>query len=241
VPDLLAKIDGRTIKLVDHSIRLATKDALLIEIPLTKRQQFLAVVTNPNIAYLLMMLGTFGLIFEFTHPGIGFPGIAGLICLLLAMYAFQTLPISYAGVALVVVGLGLLLAEILIVSHGFLAVGGVIALALGSLMLFESPDPSLQVSLPVIASVVVTLSAIILFILQRTVRSHSKPVTTGEQGMVGQIGIVSTDLSPEGQIFVHGETWSARSTQTLPQGAKVRVKRVEGLLLVVEPVTSPPQ
>ena len=234
IPDLLTKIEGRRVELAGVPVELRTADAQLVTVPMSTRQEFLAVITNPNIAYLLMLLGTLGLIFEFTHPGIGFPGIAGLICLLLALYAFQTLPISYAAAALIVLGIGLLIAEIKIVSHGLLAIGGVIALTLGSLMLFESPEPNLQVSLSVILPAVATLAAIILFVVQRALRAQANPVMTGAQGLLGEVGVASTDLHPEGKVFVHGELWNASSARPIQQGEKVRVIRVEGLHVLVE-------
>jgi membrane-bound serine protease (ClpP class) len=215
-------------------VELHTKDAAVTDIPMSKRQQFLATITNPNIAYLMMLLGTLGLIFEFTHPGIGFPGIAGLICLLLALYAFQALPVSYAAVALIALGIGLLIAEIKIVSHGLLAIGGVIALTLGSLMLFESPDPTIRVSFTIIVPTVATLAAIILFVVQRALSAQARPVTTGAQGLLGEIGVASTDLNLDGKVFVHGELWNATSQRPVTQGEKVRVIRVEGLQLLVE-------
>ena len=236
VPDLLRQIDGRTIELAGVAVELHTEGAQLAELPMSKRQEFLVTITNPNIAYLLMLLGTLGLIFEFTHPGIGFPGIAGLICLLLAMYAFQTLPVSYVAVALLVLGLGLLIAEIKIVSYGLLGIGGVICLTLGSLMLFESPDQSIGVSLQVIVPTVVTLAAIILFVIARALSAQASPVTTGAQGLIGDIGSASTDLNPDGQVFVHGELWAATSNRPVRAGAKVRVTRVRGLQLFVEPL-----
>lgn len=236
--DLLSQIDGRVVELSGKPVELVTAGAEIVSFPMSKRQQFLAIVTHPNIAYLLMMLGTLGLIFEFTHPGIGFPGIAGLICLLLALYAFQALPVSYAALALIVLGLVLLIAEITIISHGLLAIGGVVSLTLGSLMLFESPESILQVSLDVIIAVVVTLSGIILFVIQRALRSQKHPVTTGPQGLIGKIGTASSNISPdqEGQVFVEGELWQARSSQKISVGKKARVTRVEGLQLVVEPL-----
>ncbi len=234
VPDLLAQINGRTVKLAGIAVELETEAASIVMIPMSKRQEFLATITNPNIAYLLMMLGTFGLIFEFTHPGVGFPGIAGLICLLLALYAFQTLPVSYAAIALIVLGLGLLIAEINIASFGLLAIGGVISLTLGSLMLFESPNSNIQVSVNIVLPTVLTLAAIILFVVQRAIRAQTKPVTTGAQGLLGEIGVVSTALNPEGQVFVHGELWNASSRHPIPQGEKIRVIQVEGLHLLVE-------
>ena len=235
VPDLLAKIDGWRVSLLDVPVELATAGAAIVTMPMSKRQQFLSVLTNPNVAYLLMMLGTFGLIFEFTHPGIGFPGIAGLICLLLALYAFQTLPVSYAAIALLVVGLGLLVAEVTVVSGGLLAVGGVIALTLGSLMLFESPEPNLQVSLHVVIPTVVMLSAILVLLIQRALRAQTQRVTTGSEGLLGEMGVASTDLNLEGQVFVHGELWNASSARPIQQGEKIRVMRVEeGMRLFVE-------
>ena len=235
VPDLLAQMEGRSVQVAGVTVELHTKGADLVRVPMSKRQEFLTIITHPNIAYLLMLLGTLGLIFEFTHPGIAFPGIAGLICILLALYAFQALPVSYASLALIVLGIGLLIAEIKIVSHGLLALGGVIALTLGSLMLFESPDPAIEVSLSVIIPTVVSLTAIILFIVQRALSAQAIPVTTGVQGLLGEVGVASTDLNLEGTVFVHGELWNATSQQFIKQGEKVRVIRVEGLQLLVEP------
>ncbi len=232
--ELLQKIDGWPLELPDGPRTLATAKAEVKQLPMTPRQRFLAVITNPNIAYLLMLLGTLGLVFEFTHPGIGFPGIAGLICVILAMYAFQTLPVNYAALALMGLGIILLIAEIKVISHGLLALGGVIALTLGSLMLIESPEPSLRVSLRIIVPTVVTLSAIVLFVLQRAFRVQTQPVTTGSQGLVGEIGAASTDLNPEGKVFVYGELWHAISAMPVRRGERVRVTSVKGLQLTVE-------
>jgi membrane-bound serine protease (ClpP class) len=244
VQDLLTRMDGLVTKVIGHragliEVEVRTAGAEIVRIPMSKRQQFLTVITNPNIAYLLMLLGTLGLIFEFTHPGVGFPGIAGLICLLLALYAFQALPVSYAAMALVVLGLGLLIAEIKVVSHGLLAVGGVISLTLGSLMLFESPDPNIQVSLQVILPSVAALAAIILFVVQRALSAQAAPVATGAAGLLGEIGVASTALNPDGKVFVHGELWNATSPRPIPQGQKIRILRVEGLQLFVEPHEQP--
>jgi membrane-bound serine protease (ClpP class) len=235
VPDLLAQMDRRQVELTGIRVELHTANAQIVSLPMSKRQQFLAIITNPNIAYLLMLLGTLGLIFEFTHPGIGFPGIAGLICLLLALYAFQTLPVSYVAIALIVLGLILLIAEVKVVSYGLLAIGGVISLTLGSLMLFESPDPNIRVSLNVALPSVATLAVIILFVIQRALSAQTQPVTTGAQGLLGEVGVASTDLNPDGKVFVHGELWNASSQRPIQRGDKVRVIRVEGLQLLVEP------
>ncbi len=241
LPDLLKQLDGRRVELVGEPVELHTARAAVQLLPMSRRQQFLAIITHPNIAYLLMLLGTLGLVFEFTHPGIGFPGIAGLICLLLALYAFQALPVSYAALALILLGLGLLVAEVKLLSHGLLAIGGVVALTLGSLMLFASPDPTIRVSLQVIIPTVATLSTIIVFIVQRALRAQAHPVTTGVQGLLGTIGTASTPLDPTGTVFIHGERWDAQSSHPVSKGAPVRVVRVEGLRLFVEPFESPPE
>jgi len=235
LPDLFSQLNGRPIQIKGKTVTLTTAGAVIVAIAMTPWQKFLAVITHPNIAYLLMMLGTLGLIFEFTHPGIAFPGIAGAICLLLALYAFQILPVNYAAIALLILGLTLLVAEVKVVSHGLLALGGAVCLTLGSLLLFQSPDPALRVSLSVISSMVITLAAITLIVLQRAVKSLTYPIATGAQGLAGQIGEASTDLDPEGTVFVHGEYWKARTSFLIKRGEKVRVVRVKGLSIEIEP------
>jgi membrane-bound serine protease (ClpP class) len=232
LPGLLAQVHGRTVELSGRPVELVTADARPVELPMSRRQQFLAVLTNPNIAYLLMMLGTLGLIFEFTHPGIGFPGIAGLICLLLALYAFQVLPVSYTGIALIAVGLGLLVAETMIISHGFLAVGGVLALTLGSLLLFESPE-GFGVSMRVVVPVVAGLSAIVLGLLGIAVRAQRRPVHSGTAGLIGSAATAQTDLAPTGQVFLQGELWNALAESPVRKGERVRVIGIDGLTLRV--------
>jgi membrane-bound serine protease (ClpP class) len=235
--ELLAKIDGWPLETVEGARTLSTAKASVTKIAMTPRERFLAVITNPNIAYLLMLLGTLGLIFEFTHPGIGFPGIAGLICLLLALYAFQALPVNYAALALMGLGLILLIAEIKVVSYGLLTLGGLIALTLGSLMLFETPEQYLRVSMTVILPTVGTVAAIVLFIVQRALKAQTQPIVTGPQGLIRELGVASTDLNPEGKVFVHGELWDAASVSLIRQGERVRVVGVKGLQLTVERVS----
>lgn len=232
LPDLLAQMDGRRVRLGTVEVELHTARARVVHLPMSKRQEFLAIITNPNIAYLLMLLGTLGLVFEFTHPGVGFPGIAGLICLVLALYAFQTLPVSYAAVALIAVGIALLIAEAQIVSHGLLALGGAVALTLGSLMLFETPE-GFGVSLRLILPVVAGLSAIILFLVGLAVRAQRQPVMSGVQGLIGARGAAETDIAPTGHVHVQGELWSAVAQDPIRKGDPIRVVRVEGLTLHV--------
>ena len=236
--ELLRKIDGWPLELPRGSVTVSTATASVVKLPMTARQRFLAVVTNPTIAYLLMLLGTLGLVFEFTHPGIAFPGIAGVICVILALFAFQALPINYAALALMGLGLLLLVAEVKVLSHGLLALGGVIALTLGSLMLVDSPEPFLRISLNVILPMVVTLAAIVSFIVHRALRAQTQRVATGSQGLLGEIGVASTDLNPEGKVFVHGELWDAVSASSpITKGERVRVAGVKGLRLTVERVS----
>jgi len=235
LPDLLSQLNGRTVQIKGTTVTLTTAGVAAVTFPMTRWQEFLTVIAHPNVAYLLMMLGILGLIVEFTHPGIAFPGIAGAICLLLALYAFQILPVNYAAVALLILGLALLAAEVKVVSHGLLALGGAICLTLGSVLLFQSPEPALRVSLSVILPMVLTLVCITLIVLNRAVRSLRYPVVTGAQGLIGEIGEAMTDLDPEGTVFVHGENWTARTATPIPRGEKVRVVRVKGLSLEVEP------
>lgn len=232
--ELLRKIDGWPVETSTGMATISTAQASVVRLPMSARQRFLAVVTNPSIAYLLMLLGTLGLIFEFTHPGIGFPGIAGLICVILALFAFQALPINYAGLALMGLGLLLLVAEVKAMSHGLLALGGVIALTLGSLMLVQSPEPALRISMTVILPTVLTLAALILFVVHRALLARAQPVATGLQAFIGEVGVASTDLNPEGKVFVHGELWHATGAVPIRQGERIRIVRVNGLHLTVE-------
>lgn len=234
--DLLAKIDGREVSLARRTVRLSTQGARIDTIEMHWSQRLLSVVVHPNVAYILMMLGVMGLIFEFTHSGAVFPGVAGVICLLLAFYAFQVLPVNYAALGLILVGLGMLIAEIKVVSHGFLAAGGVIALLLGSLLLFQSPAPELRVSLSLILATVVTVTAIVLLLVWNAVRAQTRPALAGVSAMAGEIGRAMNDLHPDGQVFVHGEIWSATATAPVNEGESVRVLDVQGLRVIVEPI-----
>lgn len=229
--ELLKKLDGWPVETLAGPRTLSTAGAQVIEQPMTARQRFLATITNPTIAYLLMLLGTLGLVFEFTHPGVGFPGIAGLICVILALYAFQTLPINYAGLALLGLGLLLLVAEVKVAGFGLLALGGVVCLTLGSLMLVEAPE--LRVAPSVIFPVVAAVSLIVLFLLRLALRAKQRPAMIGVEGLIGLEGVAETDLDPSGQVFVRGELWSAVAPASLRKGSRVRVTGVDGLTLRV--------
>lgn len=234
--NLLHQIDGKRIELPSGSKILKTKDATMIPFPMTTRQKVLSVIGHPNIAYLLMLFGSLGLLFEFTHPGIGFPGIGGAICLVLALYALQVLPINYAALFLIGLGIILLVFEVKIVSYGLLTLGGLVALTLGSLMLFNTPYEFMRVSTQVIMPVVAATTIITLFLVTLAVRAHRQKTATGAEGLIGEIGVAQTDLSPTGKVFVHGEIWQAESKNPVRKGTKIKVVKLEGLTLWVEPL-----
>jgi membrane-bound serine protease (ClpP class) len=234
VPDLLEKIDGRTIKLPKGTVTLATKGAPVRPIEIGFRDRFLNIITDPNVAYVLMMLGMLGLFFELSNPGVILPGVIGGISLILAFFAFQSLPINYAGLLLILFGIVLLVAEIKIVSHGILAIGGMISMALGSLMLFDSPEVGFRVSWWVIAPSVGATAGLFLFVVAAGVRALGRPPATGAEGLIGKTATVRERLGPEGQVMVSGEIWRAVAEgEALEPGAQVRIVAVDGLTLKV--------
>jgi membrane-bound serine protease (ClpP class) len=234
VPDLLEKIDGRTVKLPKGPVTLATKGAPVRPIEIGFRDRFLNVITDPNVAYVLMMLGMLGLFFELSNPGVILPGVIGGISLILAFFAFQSLPINYAGLLLILFGIVLLVAEIKIVSHGVLAIGGMVSMALGSLMLFDSPEVGFRVSWWVIAPTVGLTAGLFLFVVAAGVRALGRPPATGTEGLIGKTATVRERLGPEGQVMVSGEIWRAVAEgEALEPGAQVRIVAVDGLTLKV--------
>ena len=235
VPDLLEKVDGRTVKTVKGPVTLATKGVQAKAIEIGFRDRFLNVITDPNVAYVLMMLGMLGLFFELSNPGVILPGIIGGISLILAFFAFQSLPINYAGLLLIAFGIVLLIAEIKIVSHGVLAIGGIIAMALGSMMLFDAPEMDLRVAWSAIIPMVGATALLFLFVVSTALRTLKLPAVIGTPALVGQTGIARGPLSPAGQVMIQGELWQA-VTRGAPveEGARVRVVDVNGLTLTVE-------
>jgi membrane-bound serine protease (ClpP class) len=234
IPDLLEKVDGRTIKLPKGTVTLATKGAPLRPIEIGFRDRFLNVITDPNVAYVLMMIGMLGLFFELSNPGVILPGVIGGIALILAFFAFQSLPINYAGLLLILFGIVLLVAEIKIVSHGVLAIGGIISMALGSLMLFDSPEVGFRVSWWAIGPTVAATAGLFLFVIAAGVRALGRPPATGAEGLVGKLATVRERLAPEGQVLVSGEIWRAVAQgEPLEPGAQVRIVAVDGLTLRV--------
>lgn len=225
--ELIDALHGRTITRFNGEEEvLELKDEPIIFIPMTARQKFLLTISNPNLAYILLMLGLLGLYFEFSNPGAILPGVIGGICLLLAIFSFQILPINYVGLILILLAIGLFILEIKVQSYGILSIGGIIAMLIGSIMLIDAPVPELRPSLKFIIPVAVGLSLIFLFLIYLAVRAHMQKATTGREGLVGEIGTAQTDLSPEGRVFVHGEYWNAEAMEEIPKGTRVRVVEV---------------
>lgn len=234
LPDLLAQLDGRVVEVGDDEVTLATDDASVVSVEPSVRERLLARISDPNIAYLLMLLGIFGIFFELQNPGAIFPGVIGGISILLAFYALQLLPVNYAGVALILLAIIMFLLEIKIPSGGLLTVGGVVAMIIGSIMFIDSPLPFLRVSYSVIFPAVVFTALFFLFAVGMGLRAQSKRVATGNRGIMREIGTAKTDIKEAGSVFVHGEYWNARSAEPIEQGSRVRIVAVEGMTLVVE-------
>jgi membrane-bound serine protease (ClpP class) len=232
--DLLAKVDGRTVKTVRGTVTLETRNAEVKRIEVGFRDRFLAVITDPNIAYILMMVGMLGIFFELQNPGVVLPGVIGGISLILAFFAFQSLPINWAGVLLILFGVAQLIAEIKIVSHGVLTIGGVVAMVLGSFMLYEAPEVGFRVSWTVIIPTVGAMAGLIAWAVSAGVRAMMKPSMTGPEGMIGRLAVARSALGPDGQVQVDGEIWRAVAEGgAIPAGEKVRVTAVDGLTLTV--------
>jgi membrane-bound serine protease (ClpP class) len=238
VPDLLRKLDGRTIARFDgRSETLHTADASPTFVEMTWQQRVLSAVAHPQIAYLLLTLGTLGLTIELWSPGAILPGVAGGICLLLAFFAFQVLPVSYAGVLLILFGLALLILEVKVASFGLLAIGGIVSLLFGSMMLIDSPLPELQVGLRLILPITFGIACVILFLVRLGVQAQRNPPVTGTAGMLEEVGHALTPIEAGriGRVRTHGEIWNATADERIEAGAAVRVTGVNGLVLRVRP------
>lgn len=233
---LLEQADGREVVLAGGKKILKTKGAVLNEKIMGVRQRVLSALSDPNIAYILLLIGLAGLYFEFSTPGVILPGVIGGISLILAFFAMQTLPVNYAGVALILFAIILFIAEIKVISHGILAMGGVVSLAIGSLMLFQAPDPSLRVSWGVLIPAVSIASLFFIAVIAIALKAQLRPRKGGREGMLGEEGIATTDIHAEGKALIHGEHWSAISDVPITQGSKIRVVRVENLKVKVEPI-----
>ncbi len=231
--DLLKKLEGRRIVREGQETILRLAGAVVTSHEMGTREKILNIISNPNVAYVLMMLGFLGLFFELSNPGVILPGVIGGISLILAFFAFQTLPVNYAGVLLILLAIVLFIAEIKIVSHGMLTVGGVIAMVLGSLLLFQSPEPYLRLSWGVIAITVAMTTLFFAVAVTKAVRAHRKRPVTGGEGLVGEEGVADTEVLAEGKVFVRGEYWDAASPERILKGEKIIVTAVEGMRLRV--------
>jgi membrane-bound serine protease (ClpP class) len=237
IPSLLKEINGKTVDLITGKRKLDTTNAEVEEIKMGFRFQFLNAISNPNIAYILLILGLYGLYFEFSNPGAVFPGVAGAICLVLAFYALHTLPINYAGLVLIILGVGLFIAEAFITSHGVLGLGGAISMAIGSVMLIESSSPFLQISWSVIIPVIGLSALLFIITVSLAVRVHRDKVDTGQEGMIGLEGEAKTAVHRTGQVFVHGEYWNAWSDELIHEGDRIKVDAIDGLKLRVSKIS----
>jgi membrane-bound serine protease (ClpP class) len=235
VPALLQKLDGREVTLADRPVKLATAGATLVRIEADWRTKLLAVITNPNVASLLMLIGVYALLFEFYSPGMIGPGVVGAICILLALYAFQVLPVDYTGLALLLLGIGMMVAEAFIGAFGVLGIGGLIAFVIGSIMLMEEEAPGFTVAWELIGSMALVLGVTFMVLTAFVMRARRRAVVTGREQMIDSTGPVLDWRGVEGRVRVRGESWNARSTAPLSPGQQVRVTRIDGLTLHVEP------
>ena len=235
IPDLLTQLNGREVKFGDHAVKLATRDLSIERVKPDWRTELLAVITNPTIAYGLMLIGIYGLLFEGYNPGAVFPGVVGTICLLLALFAFQILSVNYAGLALVVLGVGMIIAEFFFPAFGSLGLGGLIAFVVGSLILFDTDVPGMNIALPLIGAIATVGALVIIGIVYIAARSLRRPVVTGVQGMIGDNAEVVQSFTGVGRVRYRGELWTARSSGELLAGQMARIVKVEGLTLWVEP------
>ena len=231
--DLIRQLNGRELK--DRGVlNLAEVKKVVLEE--TLRTKILKTISNPNIAYILMMIGLAGLYFELSHPGAIFPGVIGGIALILAFFAMQTLPVNYAGILLIILAIIFFIMEMKITSYGLLSVAGIVSLLLGSIMLFEGGTPDTKLSLRVLLTTVILISGFFVAVASLVFRAQISKPSTGSKGLVGEIGIVKKSLAPEGKVFVHGELWKARAKEPLDENVKVRVVKVVNLVLEVESV-----
>jgi len=233
VPDLLAQIDGRTVRVQGTDVKLATRGLAFQAVLPDWRQQLLSVITNPSFALILMMIGIYGLIFEFASPGFGVAGVAGTISLLLALFALQMLPVNYAGLALIVLGIALLAAELLTPSFGILGVGGIVAFIIGALLLFDRDIPGFGVPLWLIFGLAASSAALILFGGGMALRARRRPVVSGREEMIGALGEVQDVDTEAAWALIRGERWKVHSASALAPGQRVRVIALHGLILEV--------
>jgi membrane-bound serine protease (ClpP class) len=233
--DIVRRFDGREVRQFNgNPVQLKLADAYVESYDMSARQRLLSHTLDPNLALILGLIGLLGLYFEMTHPGMIVPGIAGAICLILSLFAFNLLPVNTAGVLLILLAIVLFVLEAFITSHGILGLGGIIAMIAGASMLVEGPIPELRIHLATTIAVTLPLAAIMIFLARLAIASRRLKSITGEEGMIGEIGIAKSDIYGNGRVLVHGESWKASSSSPIPEGAAVRVVKVHGLKVEVE-------
>lgn len=241
VPDLVAKLNGRKVTTASGERTLATADATLISVDPDWRTRFLAVITDPSVALLLLMAGIYLLIFEFTNPGMALPGVLGAICLLIGLFALQMLPVSYAGLALVLLGMTFMVAEVFFPAYGSLGVGGIVAFAFGAVMLIDTDVPGFGVPPALIGALVITSALFIFLVVGVALKARRRPIVTGDDELIGSVGVALEDAESEGWARVHSEQWRVRSPVPLKRGQSVRITGRSDLILSVQPVTDADQ
>ena len=235
--DLLNKLDGWEVKVKDEPRTLALKQASLKSVAPDWRNEFISTITNPNIAYILMILGIYGILLEFYSPGIGVAGVTGAISLVIALYAFQLLPINYAGLALLLLGIGLLVTEAMMPSFGIFGVGGIIAFTMGSIFLIDTKETQFQISIPVIAAVTSVSVVFFLFVLGFLWRSRKNRIVSGQEAIMGAQAVVLDDFDKQGYVLFGGERWAARTDTPLHKGQRVTVDSIKELTLILKSAT----
>ena len=236
VPDLVAKLDGRKVTTAAGERLLATKGSEIVTLAPDWKNRFLAIITEPSVALILMMLGVYGLFFEFSNPGFVLPGVAGAICLFLGLFALNMLPVNYAGLALVLLGLAFLVAEAFLPSYGSLGVGGVIAFVIGAVMLIDTDVPGFGVPFWLIGGLAAVSAVFIVFVGGFALRARRRPIVSGQEALIGSVGVVLDDAEREGWVRVHSEQWRVVSPVPLKRGQDVRVTGRSGLVLSVTPL-----
>jgi membrane-bound serine protease (ClpP class) len=235
INSLLSDIDGKNVQTASGEKVLRTKNAIVTREEIGIRHKILNLISNPNIAYMLMLLGFYGLFFELTNPGSIFPGVTGGICLILAFYAFQTLPVNYAGLLLIILAIILFILEVKIISHGVLTIGGLIAMIIGSLMLFESPAPFMKLSLYIILPAAIITALFFTLTFGLAYKAYKKKPVTGSEGLIGEKGVANADITKDGgMVLLHGERWAAYSDEPVLKGESIIVEAVSGLKIKVK-------
>jgi len=235
VPALLKKLDGRKVEAGGTERTLHLAGAEIETYQVGWRTKLLGVITNPSLAYLLVLVGIYGLIYEFSNPGLVLPGVTGAICLLLAGYAFQLLPVNYAGLALILLGIAFMVAEAFVPAFGSLGIGGLIAFVIGSIILFDTDAPGFTIPYALIGGIAVASAGFLIFVVGMLARGRVRPVVSGREEMVGAGGVALEDFAGEGWARVHSETWRVRASEPVRKGQKLRVTAIEGLVLDVAP------